>query len=183
VLGSRSGPFEVFRPARGVWTMTELRLADLTPTEYDRWWNWATREFASEHVKFGDWTAEEAPEKARTEFLSLLPEGTKTPSQYLFALEDPDRKEVVGVVWFRADRSPEAPRPLSVFIYHLLVYEPHRRKGFGAQAMALIETKARELGFDTIALQVLGDNHGAIALYEKSGYRATNLRMSKKLGS
>jgi ribosomal protein S18 acetylase RimI-like enzyme len=162
--------------------MTALILSDLNPEEFDRWWAWATREYASEHVKFGDWTPEEAPERAQTEFRNMIPEGGKTPGHYLYALEDPERKVVVGVVWFRADRGPEAPRPVAVFVLHILVYEEFRRKGFGAQGMALIEARARALGFDTVALQVLGDNAGAIALYEKMGYHASNLRMTKHLG-
>jgi RimJ/RimL family protein N-acetyltransferase len=163
--------------------MTEIRFAPLPKEEYDKWWDWATRDYAEEHVKSGNWTASEAPQKAVGEFRQLLPQGTETPGHFLFALEEPAGGQHVGLVWFRADRRPEAPRPPVVFIYDLLVYEPFRGRGYGAQAMGLIESKARELGFDTVSLHVFGHNTVALSLYRKLGYTATNLLMSKKLGS
>jgi RimJ/RimL family protein N-acetyltransferase len=163
--------------------MTDLRLVPLPPSEYDRWWAWATRDYADEHVKSGNWTAEEALAKSEGEFHQLIPQGVDTPGHYLYGLEEPTGQQIVGIVWFRADRRPEAPRPPVVFIYDLLVYEPFRGRGYGAQAMRLIESRARELGFDTVSLHVFGHNTVARSLYEKLGYVATNLMMSKKLAA
>ncbi|MCI4372950.1 MAG: GNAT family N-acetyltransferase [Thermoplasmata archaeon] len=161
--------------------MTTLRFVPLAQPEYDRWWASSIREYAEEHVKSGNWTAEEAAAKSEGEFRKLLPQGTATPGHYLFGVEDPAEHNLVGVVWFRADRGPEAPLPPVLFIYDLIVFEAHRGKGYGTQAMGLIEDQARLLGFDTISLHVFGHNTVALSLYRKLGYAATNLLMSKKL--
>lgn len=163
--------------------MSALRFAPLSQKDYDRWWAWATRDYAREHVKSGNWDEAEALEKSEAEFRRLLPQGTNTPGHYLYGLEHPGQDEQVGIVWFRADRGPEAPRPPVVFIFDLLVYEPFRGKGYGTQAMELIERKAHELGFDTVSLHVFGHNKVALSLYQKLGYTATNVLMSKKVGT
>jgi GNAT superfamily N-acetyltransferase len=161
--------------------MATLRFVPLPQTEYDRWWAWATRDYADEHVKSGNWTAGDALEKSEAEFRKLIPQGAATPGHFLFGLEESDDRQSVGIVWFRADRGPDAPRPPVVFIFDLLVYEPFRGKGYGAQAMGLIEGRARELGFDTVSLHVFGHNKVALSLYQKLGYVATNVLMSKKI--
>jgi ribosomal protein S18 acetylase RimI-like enzyme len=158
-----------------------LRLVPLSQDEYDKWWVAATREYAEEHRKAGNWTAEEALQKSEAEFRILLSDGVATPDHFLFALEGRTPGESVGVVWFHANRGKATPGPPCVFIYDLRVYEPFRGKGYGTQAMRLVEEKARELGFDTISLHVFGTNQVAISLYEKLGYVATNLKMSKKI--
>lgn len=161
--------------------MNGLHFVDLSPAEYDRWRSRTVREFAEEHVRFGDWGQEESLARAEAEFQKLIPQGVKTPGHYLFGLKLPDRSDVVGVVWFYAENSPNGSRAAGAFVYDLLVYEPFRGKGYGAQGMRLMETRLRELGIDSVSLQVLGHNRIAIALYEKLGYVATNLRMAKKL--
>ncbi|MCI4364988.1 MAG: GNAT family N-acetyltransferase [Thermoplasmata archaeon] len=159
----------------------QLRLAPIPQEEYDAWWKLSVREYADEHVKSGNWDLEGALEKSEGEFQKLLPEGMKTAGHYLYSLEHPDGHEHVGIIWFRAARGPDAPRPPVLFIYDLLVYESFRGKGYGKQAMGLIEGKARELGFDTVSLHVFGHNRVALSLYQKLGYVATNLLMSKKV--
>ncbi len=161
--------------------MAALRLVDLPQSEYDTWWAWATRDYSEEHVKSGNWTAEESLGRSEGEFRKLLPQGTATPGHFLYAVEEPVEKTHVGIVWFRADHGPDAPRPPVLFIYDLRVYEPFRGKGYGAQTMGLVEEKARELGFDTISLHVFGHNKVARSLYQKLGYVATNVLMSKKV--
>jgi ribosomal protein S18 acetylase RimI-like enzyme len=161
--------------------MTALQLVELPQDEYDRWWAWATRDYADEHVKSGNWPTEGALEKSQGEFQKLIPQGTATPGHYLYSVEDPTTHTHVGIVWFRADSRPDAPRPPVLFIYDLVIYEQFRGKGYGEQAMRLIELKARELGFDTISLHVFGHNKVALSLYQKLGYIASNVLMSKKV--
>jgi ribosomal protein S18 acetylase RimI-like enzyme len=162
--------------------MSEVRLVPLPREEYDRWWSWTTRDYAAEHVRAGLWSEDEALANSEAEFRELLPRGTETPGHYLFSLEDPATREHVGLVWFRADRGPGAPRPPTVFLYDLVVYEPFRGRGHGTRAMHLVEERARELGFETIALHVFAHNEVALSLYRKLGYLATDIRMAKKVG-
>lgn len=57
------------------------------------------------------------------------------------------------------------------FIDELFIDAPHRRRGFGRQAVAFVERKARERGVRAIHLEVDRGNDPALELYRKSGYK------------
>ena len=57
------------------------------------------------------------------------------------------------------------------FIDELYIAGDHRRRGFGRQALAIVEQKAREMGVNAIHLEVDHGNDSALELYRRSGYR------------
>ena len=57
------------------------------------------------------------------------------------------------------------------FIDELYIAPAHRRRGYGRQAMAFVEQKAREMGVNAIHLEVDHGNDPALELYRRSGYR------------
>ena len=59
--------------------------------------------------------------------------------------------------------------------------EKFRGKGYGKQAMLLIEEQASELGLKSLGLHVFAVNTVARNLYESVGYEASSLNMTKKL--
>ena len=82
------------------------------------------------------------------------------------------------MIWIRADlQSPIK----SGFIFEIYVDEKFRGKGYGKQAMSLIEEKARELGLTSLGLHVFAVNNVARNLYESVGYEVSSLNMTKKL--
>ncbi len=153
-----------------------IRLVPLTEADFLEYLEPAIAGYAQEHVKGGRWQPEEALEKSRQEFMQLLPQGPATPGQYLFRIEAEGQK--IGVLWFAVDRSWPQPR---AWIYDIEIAEEFRGKGYGQQAMLALENKAKELGVRRIRLHVFGHNHTARALYEKLGYRVTNIDMAKDL--
>jgi len=56
------------------------------------------------------------------------------------------------------------------FIDELYVDTAYRRRGFGRQAVAFVEQKAREMGVNAIHLEVDRGNDPALELYRRSGY-------------
>jgi ribosomal protein S18 acetylase RimI-like enzyme len=56
-----------------------------------------------------------------------------------------------------------------------------RGRGFGRQAMRLLEREARQRGCAAIELNVFGSNAVARALYRAEGYRETFVTMRKPL--
>src|SRR5260370_25616569 len=57
------------------------------------------------------------------------------------------------------------------FIDELYIAPDHRRRGFGRQALAIVEQKAREMGVNATHLAVARGNDSALALSRRSGYR------------
>jgi GNAT superfamily N-acetyltransferase len=80
-------------------------------------------------------------EKSREGYEKLLPKGLRTENQYLYTLYDAD--DPVAMIWIRADL--ESPIK-SGFIFEPYVAEKFRGKGYGRQAMLLIEEKRASWG-------------------------------------
>jgi ribosomal protein S18 acetylase RimI-like enzyme len=57
------------------------------------------------------------------------------------------------------------------FIDELYVDADSRRRGYGKQAVAFLEEKARELGVNAVHLEVDRGNDPAFELYRQSGYQ------------
>jgi ribosomal protein S18 acetylase RimI-like enzyme len=57
------------------------------------------------------------------------------------------------------------------FIDELYVDAACRRRGFGRQAIAFVEKKAREMGVNAIHLEVDRGNDPAFELYQRAGYQ------------
>lgn len=148
----------------------------MTQTEFDAFLEQVIPDYAADNVKAGYWSEEEALEKSRSEFMRLLPQGLQSENHYLYTLYDED--QAVGRIWMRANFD----RPTkSGFVFELWVDEQFRGKGYGKQAMLLLEEKAREMGLKSIGLHVFGYNTVARSLYEKLGYEVSSLNMSKNL--
>jgi ribosomal protein S18 acetylase RimI-like enzyme len=56
------------------------------------------------------------------------------------------------------------------FIDELYVESDFRRRGFGMQAVAFLEEKAREMGVNAVHLEVDRGNDSAFQLYRRAGY-------------
>jgi len=152
------------------------KLVPMTQLEYEAFFEQEIPEYAADNVRAGYWAESESLQKARESFERLLPQGLQSKDHYLYSIYEGD--EAVGVIWMRA----EMERPVkSGFIYDLRVDEKFRGKGYGKQAMLLIEDKAHELGLKSIGLHVFGYNTVARNLYEGIGYETTSLNMIKQL--
>ncbi|TBN06874.1 GNAT family N-acetyltransferase [Hyunsoonleella flava] len=59
----------------------------------------------------------------------------------------------------------------SLFLSKLYLLKIHREKGFGKQALAFIETKAKNMDCNTISLTVNKNNLNSMKAYEKVGFK------------
>ncbi len=106
----------------------------------------------------------------------MLPAGVATPDNYLYILHDDATDTNVGRLWF-AIREEAGQR--AAFVYDVHIFPAFQRRGYATQAFQALEQQAQALGLARIALHVFGHNHAARALYEKLGFVATNIMMSK----
>lgn len=65
----------------------------------------------------------------------------------------------------------------------IVIDKPFQGKGYGRQAMKLIEKEAKRLGIKKLMLEVFSQNKRAVNLYKKVGYKETGkmIAMEKKL--
>jgi ribosomal protein S18 acetylase RimI-like enzyme len=148
----------------------------MTQTEFEAFLARAIPEYAEDNVRAGYWSESESLEKSRAAYDRNLPQGVQTENHFLYTVHDGD--DAVGMVWMRVDlKSPTK----SGFIFELYVDEKFRGRGYGKQAMLLIEEKAREFGLKSMGLHVFAVNAVARNLYESVGYEVSSLNMTKKL--
>ena len=135
-------------------------------------------EYAHDKVKSGNWLEEVAIEKSRDEFMNLLPDGLHTKDQFIFTILDDTSQTKLGVLWVQV-KMEENPR--RAFINDFVIEPQFRGKGFGKQALQILDKKMEEMSVESIMLHVFAHNTTAIGLYEKLGYEVTNLYMSKSM--
>jgi ribosomal protein S18 acetylase RimI-like enzyme len=158
--------------------MPELRLRQMTETEFEAYRQRAVTEYAEENVAAGSWTAEGAQDRAADEFEQLLPAGVATDDMLLFMAEGPGG-EVVGSVWL----SLKTPRGGDEYawIYAIEVAADHRGKGYGRALLTAAEAELRSRGVPAVGLNVFGPNVVAQRLYASAGYELTSQEMRKAL--
>ncbi|MBA2394145.1 MAG: GNAT family N-acetyltransferase [Ktedonobacteraceae bacterium] len=141
---------------------------------------WSIPNYAQENIRSGRWSLDAGLQKAEEEYQQLLPDGLASHDQYLFSIKDKESGKNVGILWFGIQ---ERGGKRGAFVYDVKIDEQFRRQGYGEQAFLAMEEKVYALGLETIGLYVFGQNYGARAMYDKLGYEATNIMMSKKLKS
>ena len=157
-----------------------VQLVPMSQAEFEKYLESTVPDYAQEHVRTGNWSAEKALKLAEESFHALLPDGLTTPNHYLFTIENEALGTKVGMLWFAVEEREGGPR---AFVYDVEIDQAYRRQGYGSQALEALEGKVRELGLTRIMLHVFGHNHAARAMYEKLEYETVNLILSKTLGS
>jgi ribosomal protein S18 acetylase RimI-like enzyme len=157
-----------------------IHLSPMTEDEYAAFLEVSVKDYADDKVRAGNLEPEQAEERALQEFARHLPDGLETEDQFLYSIKDAGSQSNLGFAWLGLRE--EGGRRLA-FLYNILIYEAYRRRGYGRQALAALEGRVREMGYDELWLHVFGHNHAARMLYETSGYEITNINMLKRLGS
>lgn len=153
-------------------------LRPMTEAEFAAWCDAIVPDYAAEKVESGDWAESEALARSRASLDGLVPQGLKTPDNHLFTIVAPDGQPV-GMLWFAVK---ERSGSRIAYVYNIAIDPPFRRQGHAERAFEALEHEARRLGLEGIGLHVFGHNRGAISLYGKLGFEATDITMFKSLG-
>lgn len=130
------------------------------------------RAYADDHVRNGNWSAEEALERSKKEFEQLLPEGVHSRDQFLYSIVAETDGRKVGLLWVQV-------KDRKAFIYDFIIDESYRGQGYGKQALAALDEKLQSMNVQSVGLHVFGDNTTAQELYRKMGYQVTGIHMRK----
>jgi ribosomal protein S18 acetylase RimI-like enzyme len=153
-----------------------LRLESMSESEYQAYLEYVIPLYADDKVQSGNWTADEALERARKEYENFLPNGIHTAGHFVGKMLN-ENDENVGFLWYGV--LPQ--RPEWVFIYDFEVYAAFRRRGYATQALAALEAHVKPQGIKNLELHVFGHNLAARELYKKAGFIESNVIMTKKI--
>ena len=156
--------------------MDALRLRPMTDTEFAAFRERAVHYYAIETVAAGEWPEERAAALAEEQTTAILPAGKSTAGMFI-AIADAEEVGPVGYAWLAL----EGPDVSCAWIYDIAIDEEHRGKGYGRAMLNGLEQVAREHGLTSIGLNVFASNDYARRLYERAGYEATSIHMSKRL--
>lgn len=160
--------------------MASITLRRMNEPEFHRLYNWMIIDYGQELSRKKGLSPEAGLQQSRQETEDLIPGGRFNPQADMFTALNP-QGEAVGALWYLREENPR-----SAFIANLVVWEPHRRQGYGRQIMLAMEDEARRNNLPTIALHVFAQNTPARALYEQLGYTVTqeepgSIYMQKKV--
>jgi ribosomal protein S18 acetylase RimI-like enzyme len=155
-----------------------IRIEPMSDEEFQASRNHTIPEHAADYVRRGIWAEGAALKTSREGFAQLLPQGLATRGKHFCNILDNKTGRRVGEVWYSVQ---EKGGKVQFSIGWIRIEPQNRRQGYASQTIRLLENKARGLGADRTWLNVWMDNLGAIALYQKLGYAASDLRMMKLL--
>jgi ribosomal protein S18 acetylase RimI-like enzyme len=152
-------------------------LRPMIESEYAAWRAEVVPAYASDKVASGQWSRAESLDLSRKEYDELLPQGLATRDNFLFTIVDV-QSAPVGVLWFALKTRFGTQ---IAYVFDISVKPERQREGHACRAFLALEDEARRLGLSGIALHVFAHNPGARALYEKLGFRPTNISLFKTL--
>ncbi len=157
-----------------------VRLRPLREDEYADFLERSRREYAGGSLRERVADAGGGDREGGAGLRQLLPEGTATPGQTIFAIEQLETGERVGRLWF-AEREMDGQRV--AFLYDIAIDEPHRGRGLGRAAMLAFEQVAMADGHEVLELNVFGGNARARGLFRSLGFVETAVHMQKQLAT
>jgi ribosomal protein S18 acetylase RimI-like enzyme len=157
--------------------MTTLR--PMTSPEYANWLKESIPAYAAEKVASGQWTEDESISHSVQENEELLPQGLRTPDNFLFTIVDSESSSI-GMLWFAVQTKFNKR---VAYVFDVSITPTQQRRGHAKRAFAELESLVQTLGLSGIALHVFGHNAQARALYAKLGYEPTNISLFKPLTS
>ena len=153
------------------------RLCPMNAAEFSHWREQSIPAYAADKVRSGRWSEAESLSEAEKELSTLLSQGQETPGHKFFTIKAASDHSI-GALWIARAERPSGPIG---YIYDLVIWPEHRRKGHAESAMRELEDEVSRLGFGGLALHVFGHNASARCLYSKLGYEPTNINMFKSL--
>ena len=119
-----------------------------------------------------------ATKLAKQELQRCFPNGLASKEHTLLCIdaEIGGEASLVGYLWHSINSSDS-----STFIYDFYVSDEHRSKGYGKQAIAVLEGQLQAMAIKQIKLRVAFQNQRALKLYQEVGFEITGYNMSKQL--
>jgi len=155
-----------------------IELIPMDSKQYAEFYQLSTTDYAAEKVAAGEWSEEEAMDRAAESFHKYLPNGADTEGAFIYSIFEIEQQQAVGHVWMNIT---DTPKGKYAFLYDILIYDGHQNKGYGQETMKALDELAIQQRAIRIGLHVFGHNQRALHVYQKAGYVITDYQMSKTL--
>ncbi|MFJ4774020.1 GNAT family N-acetyltransferase [Streptomyces uncialis] len=123
---------------------------------------------------------DQARERTRSGTARFLPDGLDTAGHHLVVAEN-GSGQVVGNAWIGPDPGQASGTVSTAWLYDINVFAPFRRHGYGSAILTAVEELVAREGRTALALDVVGGNEAAIAMYRHSGYEVLSMSMRKNV--
>lgn len=141
-----------------------VRFREMNDGEYKRFVEDSVLDYSKDLIKSRRCSEEEAFEEAQKSINELLPKGKDTENNFFYTIVNSENEDV-GMIWYGQYKEKTA------FISDFLIFEKFRKKGYGRQALLLLDKDAEGKGFKKILLHVFRFNTTAFNLYSSLGYQ------------
>lgn len=136
----------------------------MTDDEFYNFLEGSILSYSKDLVRAGMDNAETALINSKKQFDELLPQGHFTQNHFLYIIESTEGEEL-GHIWYEKLKENVA------YICNFFIFEKFRKKGYGKQALLLVEEDAKSKDLNKIFLHVFKFNDNAISLYISLGYK------------
>ncbi|MEP7454575.1 GNAT family N-acetyltransferase [Phyllobacterium sp. SB3] len=157
-----------------------LVLRAMRADEYPDFLDYFIPDYAIEIAVNYNLEAAAAKNRAISEIEQDLPQGVNTVGHSLTCIIDFQIgvEHLLGYLWYRTNVEKS-----ELFIYDFYVFPREQGKGYGKEAMRLLEEEAAKSGVQQIKLRVAANNPRAKKLYDNCGFHVTGINMSKHIGA
>lgn len=108
--------------------------------------------------------------RKKVSWKDVLKEHEKNPNIHTYILE----VEKTRIGWISLTFNSQTKK----VSFGMIIHKPFQGRGYGSEALHILEKEARKLGAVEIELDVLEQNNPALAIYKKAGFLETQ-RMIK----
>ncbi|PAE06551.1 hypothetical protein CHI12_15750 [Terribacillus saccharophilus] len=153
---------------------TELR--KMTEDEFDKYIEDFIPDYAKDLSDNFLLPSDLALEESRQFMDNILPDKQESDGQSVYNIYSIEEEKNIGVIWYNIQ-----PDSKKVFVFHILVYEDFREKGYAPSVLQQLESDMKNQGITSLGLSVFGNNPGAYNLYKKLGYNTASISMGKTI--
>jgi GNAT superfamily N-acetyltransferase len=155
-----------------------ISLRKMRTEEFPDYRDYFLEDYTKELMSNYSYSQEYASKYAADGFSRDFPDGPDSPVNELLCIDNglEGDTELVGYLWHSIHKNEP-----TAFIHDFYIHEAHRSKGFGRQAIYVLEKLVLSIGIKELKLRVAYYNPRALALYEEIGFTITGINMAKTI--
>lgn len=154
----------------------KTKLKEMNEEEFDQYLAYFIPDYAKDVSENFMIPLEKALEESKNLMGDLFPDKQNSADQHIYNIYSLEDEKNIGVIWYNIQTESN-----KAYIYHILIHEAFRKRGFASLVLEELEGTMRSEGVTSMGLNVFGNNPGAQRVYEKLGYQPASVAMGKRI--